>query len=257
MPIQVTCAKCFTRFNVSEKFAGREGPCPKCKATIKIPTKSEEVVVHAPETSGPKDSRGRPVLKPIARQETNLSQVQITIILGTIALFFIAAFAFRFTYPQPTAYVAEVFGWVLVSLLAIPCAYAGYTFLRDQERGAYLGNELWIRISVTGLLYALSWLCMWLAYYMYDNSWGAAAWSTASTAMILIGGGICLATLEFEYLNGVLHYGLYFGCCLIARAAAGIGIFPGSVEASLLVNPPSNPVAIGVYAWEIVTPWLG
>ena len=28
-----------TRFKVSDKFAGQEGPCPKCKAKIKIPAK--------------------------------------------------------------------------------------------------------------------------------------------------------------------------------------------------------------------------
>ncbi|MBX3418962.1 MAG: hypothetical protein KF851_15265 [Pirellulaceae bacterium] len=234
MAIQVTCPSCLTRFSVSDKFAGREGPCPKCKAPIQIPSKAEEVLVHAPETSGPKDSKGRPVLKPIARQETNLSQVQITLIIGVILLFFVGALAFRFTTPSPTPYVAEAFGWALVILLAIPCAFAGYSFLRDQERGSFLGRELWIRVSVTGTLYALTWLSMWIAYYMSDNKWGAAAWGIGATAMILLGGGIGLAALDFEYLNGVLHYGLYFGCCLLARFIAGIGLFPGTRESELI-----------------------
>ena len=45
MPIQVTCPKCFTRFSVSEKFAGKKGPCPKCKSEITVPDVGEEVVV--------------------------------------------------------------------------------------------------------------------------------------------------------------------------------------------------------------------
>lgn len=37
MPILVTCPGCKAQFNVSEKFAGKQGPCPKCKAVITIP----------------------------------------------------------------------------------------------------------------------------------------------------------------------------------------------------------------------------
>src|SRR5262245_6594726 len=37
MPILVTCPGCKAQFNVGEKFAGKQGPCPKCKALITIP----------------------------------------------------------------------------------------------------------------------------------------------------------------------------------------------------------------------------
>src|SRR6187401_2984774 len=57
MAIDVTCASCKTRFQVSDKFAGKQGPCPKCKKIITVPTKKDEVVIHVPE-SGPKDSKG-------------------------------------------------------------------------------------------------------------------------------------------------------------------------------------------------------
>ena len=68
MPIKVICPGCTKRFTVSEKFAGQKGPCPHCKAEIKIPeVAEEEVVIHAPENFGPKDAGGRAVLKPIER----------------------------------------------------------------------------------------------------------------------------------------------------------------------------------------------
>ena len=35
MAIDVTCPSCHTRFQVSDKFAGKSGPCPKCKNTIR------------------------------------------------------------------------------------------------------------------------------------------------------------------------------------------------------------------------------
>ncbi|MEC8508925.1 MAG: MJ0042-type zinc finger domain-containing protein, partial [Planctomycetota bacterium] len=34
MSIRVTCPGCHARFNVSDQFAGKSGPCPKCKKTI-------------------------------------------------------------------------------------------------------------------------------------------------------------------------------------------------------------------------------
>ena len=80
MPISVVCSGCQARFNVSEKFAGKQGPCPKCKKVITIPdAPAEEVTIHAPEAyaHGGKDSKGRPTLKPIARVKTKLSPVLI------------------------------------------------------------------------------------------------------------------------------------------------------------------------------------
>ena len=86
MAIDVTCPACHTRFQVSEKFAGKSGPCPKCKKTIKVPEKKDEVVIHAPEVSGPKDSTGVAVLKPIGRTETRLSMMQMATIFGSIVV---------------------------------------------------------------------------------------------------------------------------------------------------------------------------
>ena len=51
MPINVTCPGCLKRFSVADKFAGKKGPCPKCKKIITIPKKEDEVVIHAPEHS--------------------------------------------------------------------------------------------------------------------------------------------------------------------------------------------------------------
>ena len=49
MPIAVVCSSCKARFQVSEKFAGKQGPCPKCKSIITIPKVEEQVQIHAPE----------------------------------------------------------------------------------------------------------------------------------------------------------------------------------------------------------------
>lgn len=98
MAIDVTCAACKTRFQVSDKFAGKQGPCPKCKAIITVPAKKDEVVIHAPEGSGPKDSKGQLVLKPIARKETRLTPINIGIIAGSVILVLMVSLALRITY---------------------------------------------------------------------------------------------------------------------------------------------------------------
>lgn len=97
MAIDVTCASCKTRFQVSDKFAGKQGPCPKCKKIITVPSKKDEVVIHVPE-SGPKDSKGNLVLKPIARKETRLSPVNIGVIVGSIVLLLIVSFVLGIWY---------------------------------------------------------------------------------------------------------------------------------------------------------------
>ena len=60
MAIDVLCPGCQKKFRVSDQFAGKKGPCPQCKTIITIPAKGPEVIIHAPETEGPKGSDGRP-----------------------------------------------------------------------------------------------------------------------------------------------------------------------------------------------------
>ena len=130
MSIRVTCPSCHTRFNVSEKFAGKEGPCPKCKKTIRVPDASQEVKVHEREV-GPKDSKGRAILKPIARQETKVSSVQMTIIIAGIVSFLVLALVMRLMilpeeFPQ----------WLLMLsalVIAPAAAYAAYTFCETKN----------------------------------------------------------------------------------------------------------------------------
>ncbi len=46
MPINVICPGCHARFKVGDQFAGKTGPCPKCKTQIPIPALGYEVVFH-------------------------------------------------------------------------------------------------------------------------------------------------------------------------------------------------------------------
>ena len=58
MAIDVTCPVPHP-LSSQRKIRGQVGAVPRsAKATIKVPEKKDEVVIHAPEVSGPKDSHG-------------------------------------------------------------------------------------------------------------------------------------------------------------------------------------------------------
>src|SRR6478736_6316763 len=91
MPIDVTCAGCKTRFQVSEKFAGKKGPCPKCKSIIQIPSLKEQVKIEEPQPVGGKTKTGQPVFRPIGRTETKLSREQAIAIGGAVSVVVLGA----------------------------------------------------------------------------------------------------------------------------------------------------------------------
>lgn len=234
MAIRVTCTQCHTRFDVSEKFAGKEGPCPKCKTKIRVPALSEEVVIHAPAPSGPRDSKGGYLLKPIRRQETELTPVQIALIVASIIGCLAAALLLRFV----IAGDASQFPFWLLLLAAIgavpPLAYVGYHLLRDQELGTFETSNLRLRVLLCTPIYAALWLAFPLAYIAFDDSYGLGSWLTAITAMLGLGGLAGMYLFDLDYLFGLIHYGLYLLTCLSGRWLAGLGFLPAE-------NPTTRP----------------
>lgn len=231
MSIRVTCPGCHTRFNVSDKFAGREGPCPKCKKVIKIPDKTEEVVIHAPDT-GPKDSKGRPLLKPISRKETVLSSVQLALIISAVIGFLVASLLMRMVYTSPEEFPAWLL-WIGALGLAVPVSFAGYSFLRDQELGSFLGKDLWLRILGVSALYAILWLLIPIMNYAFVDMGKTGAF-VAIGIILASGAAASMLAFEFDYLIGLLHCGMYLACSLLCRFIAGLETIPSPV-------PPSRP----------------
>lgn len=228
MPIRVTCPGCHTRFNVSEKFAGKEGPCPKCKKKITIPAADEKVEIHAPETSGPKDSKGRAVLNPIKRKETVLNGVQIAMIACSIIGFLLSAIVMNQMVPDKSKF-PDIILWISALIVAPPMVYGAYTFLRDQELGSFDGKELWMRVLICSVAYAALWILMPVAEYAFDG-YEMGSWGCAIVAMIAAGAGAAMLVLDLEYIMGIVHYGMYLGLCLLGRLLVGIGTLPGMLE---------------------------
>lgn len=225
MAIQVTCSKCLTRFNVSDKFAGKKGPCPKCKETIQIPDKSEEIVIHAPKDDSPKDSTGKSVLKPITRKEASFTKLGVGAAVGAIVLAVVAAVVVRSMETVPT--IIPVFCAIL---LGPPLAWAGYGFARDQELEPYDGQELWIRIGISTLIFAGLWL-LYATIPPYVMDYGSvaempiAAVAVAFVVMATIGSIAASLTYDFEGIGGIIHYGLYMVTTFLLALLAGIPMF--------------------------------
>ncbi len=216
MPISVVCPGCKNRFNVSDKFAGKKGPCPKCKTIISVPAlPKEEIKVHAPEefAAGGKDKKGRPVLKPIARQEAKFKPKMLAAILGAAAVVLLLCFALRG--------VSEKTPFAAIGLLVIspPLAVAGYSVLRDQELGSYTGRELWVRAAICGAVYALLW-ALYIPLRMSGLLTGEPyQWLFVAPVFIGLGAGAAFSTFDLDFGSGALHYCFFLLVTLILRAA--------------------------------------
>ncbi len=232
MPIQVTCPGCLSRFTVSEKFAGKKGPCPKCKKEITIPDASQEVVIHAPEVEGPTDSQGKAVLKPIRREYVALSKAAWGGIIGGVVLVLVGAVVLRIvSNGSPNGFVLAL-GAILI---APPLIVAGYGFLRDSELEGYTGKEMLVRTTICSAIFAITWGLYALISRYFENPTLAdtplTQMSVLMVAMVVIGTFASLMSLELEFGQAVLHYLLYLVVTLILCAIVGLSIgevFSGS-----------------------------
>jgi hypothetical protein len=233
MPIHVICPGCHARFKVGDQHAGKTGACPKCKGPIQIPKASDEVVIHEPELeAGAKDAKGRNVLKPIKRKETKF-QLNTALVIGVVAAltFAIAFLAGLQELPDGTKTIILAVGAVLLGPLL---AYAGYSFLRDDEQGAYVGKDLLIRALACGLVYALIWGIYWYVGTKFfdpdDYAQGKLElFNVGILALIAIGLGTFTAFVSFDFdpLTGFFHYALYLGVTVLLRATMALDLLPG------------------------------
>lgn len=222
MAIDVVCPSCKTRFQVSEKFAGKQGPCPKCKAVILVPTKQEAVVIHEPEPTGPKTSTGESVLRPILRQEATLSQPVILGIVGAIFAVLLFAVVLRIQYhktPQDFPLVLMILGAIV---LAPPLALAGYTFLRDAELAPHRGKDLWLRLGVCSAAYPALWGIYWFVFAYLGISPELMHLTVVGPIVLAVGAFVAYASLDLDYVAAALHYSLYLIVIVLLRVIIGL-----------------------------------
>lgn len=219
MSIIVVCPGCRKSFRVSDKFAGRSGPCPNCKHTIRVPTKAEEVKIHEPAqfAHGGRSREGKLLLKPIARRYPKLDPVMITLVSGaTIVTMFVTWLGGRlglFLHP-----VATVLGLLMISPLL---ALVAYEILRDDELEPYRSLALYVRAGLCGLGYAILWgvFSVFIAPGLTGELWN---WVFILPPFVAIGGLMALAAFDLEYSAAALHCSFYLIVTLLLRWLAAI-----------------------------------
>ncbi|MDO5554692.1 MAG: hypothetical protein Q4G68_13115 [Planctomycetia bacterium] len=158
MAINVICPGCMTRFQVSDRFAGKKGPCPKCGHIIEIP--KEKLVVHAPEdiTSGGKTFKGGSSIRPILQSRFVFSVRQLSIALTGVVLVLALAWSMSL---WPASLAKNITGMVGCTAVGFCLVAFGYMMVREEDDlEILLGHELHRRSLYTAVCFALSWLAL-------------------------------------------------------------------------------------------------
>ena len=231
MPIPVVCPGCKARFTVSDQFAGRTGPCPKCKQQIRVPTPAAKaVVIHEPEAPvASSTGTGKAPTAPIKRRD---KAVPVRAFLltgaGAIACMGIAALL-PVIYPLPKGEggpQTAIPYWLLLLgafAAALPAVLLGYAAVRNRELEPYKGRPLVIRALACAAVYAALWgirglipsLTEWQLTDMYE-------WFIIGPLFVAAGTLAALATLDLEPGNAAVHFSFSVLFTALLRWLAGL-----------------------------------
>lgn len=214
---------------MSDKFAGQTGPCPSCKKPITIPKLEEQVVIHAPDDAlGPKDAKGRPVLKTERASDAKFSPLLAGAVgLVTVVLFGGALFL-RGSEVSGNATILGAGALLLGPLVA----WSGYSFLRDQELQPHAGGALAVRCLGCGVGFAAGWLAFWVIAAQLGGSWTLGEMNALQLVFVTaVGVGIAafaaFVSLDLDPANALIHAAMYFGIAVLLRLAMGLTSLPG------------------------------
>ncbi|MDA7980333.1 MAG: zinc-ribbon domain-containing protein [Pirellulales bacterium] len=247
MPIAVICPGCKTSFRVSEKFAGKQGPCPKCKASITIP-KAAEVEIHAPAefTHGGTTAGGQPSFKPVARSNRKFSP-PVAMIAGFSAIVVVVV---TWLMGRSDLFAATDSGdglaqfgsgemLVGIGLLVFSplFAWTGYQTLRESELEPHTGLSVILRATICGLVYT----GLWAGYRLVPESFTEAVWTWAVilTPMLVVGTLVAMGCFDLEMGSAFVHYALYVAICMGLAWIGGRDIIP-----SIVTGDVSSPVGL-------------
>jgi len=216
MAIQVICPNCRSTFTVSDKFAGRTGPCPKCKKPITVPSDAvKEVKIHGPEEEAARP--GRVPTTPIVFVEHHVSRVAYVAVGVGAAVMMVLAVATRMVWGP-----GQAPAWVLgaaACVVAMPCAWLGYQIVRDRDLEPYFGRSLLLRTAICGAVYAALWFVKgFLPPDLTNDMW---PWVYLAPPFLVAGALAALATLDLDWGTGVAHYSLYVMFTALLRWLAG------------------------------------
>ncbi|MFM8733844.1 MAG: hypothetical protein ACKOC8_01410 [Pirellulales bacterium] len=220
MPISVICNGCKARFSVSDQFAGRTGPCPKCKQPIKIPEVAvKAVTIHEPDAPVASSAGiGRAPLAPIRRTDRPVPPLAFA--ATAAGLLVLAGLAWI---TGMTAGPEGMPGWLLLAsafVIAIPCVLLGYAAVRNRELEPFRGRALLARALVCAAVYA----GLWAVKGALPAEATAELWQWLYLGpMFVISGAIAaLAAFELDWGSAVAHFSLYAMVTALLRWLLGL-----------------------------------
>jgi hypothetical protein len=219
MAILVVCPGCRKQFQVGDQFGGRTGPCPHCKTPIKIPTKEEEVKIHAPEAFTPrgKSAKGRPILKPVARTDTEFRPQAAALVCGAAIAVFLVVFLCRGLIRDSSLLQA-----LALLIVSPPLVIGGYFFLRDDELEPYRGKPLYIRAGIIAIVYVVLWFVFGRLVRDQIPPGELWLWLVTVAPFIVVGGSATLVALDLDFGSSVLLYSFYLLMTIALAGAAGV-----------------------------------
>ena len=160
-----------TQFEVSDRFAGKKGPCPKCGHIIEIPkvnvtiVSPDELVVDGKKVQNPDHVR------PIEQKSYSFTASAVIVNLAVLTAVLAVALVFHFVHAP---FLAVPVGIALVLAVAYPLMKYGYMTFRDpNDLEIFLGGQL----GKKSILDAAVLLALWLVYelvLLYMNPGGMA-----------------------------------------------------------------------------------
>jgi hypothetical protein len=206
MPISVVCPGCQAQFTVSDQFAGRTGPCPKCKKPITVPkTAAPAVTIHEPEGPTASSVSGRIPTAPILSREKPVSRMAFIGVGAGLLVAILLAFLSRLGWGA-----GNVPMWMLglgAIAPAVPMAWIGYRLVRDRELEPHTGRSLLLRCCICAAVYA----ALWGVHGFLPPDVTAEYWQWIYVGPLFFGAGAlaALAALDLDWGAGAVHYSLY------------------------------------------------
>lgn len=230
MPITVVCPGCKSRFTVSDQFAGRTGPCPKCKQSIKIPEPAaKSVVIHEPDRPVATSSgTGKAPTAPLKKRDKPVPVRAFVITVAGALACMAAAAALPLAYPPTPATgtsppQSTIPSWLLLAgafAVAVPAVLLGYAAVRNRELEPYRGQPLFVRALVCAAVYAALWGVRGLI--PAEQTAEMWQWFTLGPLFVAAGGLAALATFDLEPGNAAIHFSFYILFTALLRWLAGL-----------------------------------
>lgn len=203
MAILVVCPGCTSRFSVSDQYAGKTGPCPKCKKPITVP-KGEAVTIHEPERAKAAAPGARPATVPFQSLDRPVPPLAFALGgAGAVLLVVLAWLVGALGGGPPPAWLALATAF----LVGIPCAAIGYAALRNREMEAYRGSALLWRCAACAAVYAALWAVR--GFLPPDATREMWQWTYIAPAFILPGALAALVAFDLDWGLAATHFSFY------------------------------------------------